>query len=304
MNHPRVYIVIINWNGLKDTSECLESLQKITYTNYHVVVVDNASVGDDVKILKEKFGDYIHIVENHRNVGFAEGSNVGIKYALNSDADYVLLLNNDTVVHPDFLGDLVKAAISDRDVGIAGAAMYYYDRPEEICNSAYFINYWAANMFSRTKDGVDLSEINATVQVDCVSGFCMLLSGNLLRNVGLLDARFFFGYDDVDICIRAGKHGFKVIFVPSAKVWHKISERLAFRDGKSTFHEIYAYSLVRSRFIVMRKHWGKPQFIVSTLLYIAFLPKLFVDYMLYYRQWSMLKGFLRGVFTSLRRQGL
>lgn len=302
MNHPKVSIIILNWNGLEDTAECLESLKKVTYPNYEVIVVDNASQGDDVRILREEFGDYIHVIVNDRNYGFAEGSNVGIRYALDSNADYVLLLNNDTVVHPDFLSELVKDALVDKSIGIVGPTMYYYDQPEKACTSAYFVDYWAGNLFARRRGQLDTEQVEDTVEVDCVSGFCILISQDVLLSAGLLDPRFFFGYDDVDICIRAAKRGFRVLLVPRSKVWHKISTRLAFREKKSSSYALYADSLVRSRFLLMRKHWSKPQFVVSSLCYIASWPKLFVDYLLYYRQWGMLRGFIRGVLGSVRRK--
>ncbi len=302
MNHPKVSIIILNWNGLEDTAECLESLMKITYPTYEVIVVDNASEGDDVRILRERFGDYIHVIVNDRNYGFAKGSNVGIRYALDSNADYVLLLNNDTVVHPDFLSELVKDALVDKSIGIVGPTMYYYDQPEKACASAHFVDYWAGNLFARRRGQIDIEQVEDTVEVDCVSGFCILISRDVLLSAGLLDPRFFFGYDDVDICIRAAKRGFRVLFVPRSKVWHKISTRLAFREKKSSSYALYADSLVRSRFLLMRKHWSKPQFVVSSLCYIASWPKLFVDYLLYYRQWGMLRGFIRGVLGSVRRK--
>ncbi len=302
MYHPRVSIVILNWNGLDDTVECLESLRKVTYPNYEVIVVDNASEGDDVRIIREKFGDYIHVIENEENYGFAEGSNVGIRYALSSNADYVLLLNNDTVVHPDFLTELVKDALVDKNIGIVGPTMYYYDRPEKVAVSASFINYWTANIFSQRRGQIDTGQVEDTFEVDCVGGFCMLISRDVLLSAGLLDPRFFFGYDDVDICIRAARQGFRILFVPRSKVWHKISTRLAFRQKKSTSYALYADSLVRNRFLLMRKHWSKPQFVISSLCFTASWPKLFVDYLLYYRQWGMLKGFVRGVLGSVRRK--
>ena len=128
MIYPRVSVVILNLNGLEHTLECLESLKKITYPNYDVIVVDNASNGDDVKILREKSGDYVHIIENDKNYGFAEGSNIGMRYALRTFCPaYLLLLNNDTVVAPDFLDELVKVAESSDEIGIVGPKIYYYD---------------------------------------------------------------------------------------------------------------------------------------------------------------------------------
>ena len=125
MKSPKVSIIILNWNGLNDTVECLESLDKVTYPDYQVIVVDNGSTGGDARTLRERFGDYVHIIENDKNYGYTGGVNIGIKYALNNlAADYILLLNNDTIVDPEFLTKMVELAESDNSIGIVGAGVY------------------------------------------------------------------------------------------------------------------------------------------------------------------------------------
>ena len=124
MYQPRVSVVILNWNGQRDTTECLESLITVTYLNYGVILVDNASEGEDVRILREKYGDYLHIIQNNQNYGFAKGNNIGIRIALQDNPAYVFLLNNDTVVDPRFLDELVGVAEADRTVGIACPLRY------------------------------------------------------------------------------------------------------------------------------------------------------------------------------------
>ena len=127
MSFPRVSIITVNWNNYSDIAECLESLRKTTYPNFEVIVVDNASVGDDVSLLKQKYGDFIKLILNDRNSGFAGGCNLGIRDALSRGADYVVLLNNDTVVAPDVLDGLVSVAQSDHKVGIAGGKVLCYE---------------------------------------------------------------------------------------------------------------------------------------------------------------------------------
>src|SRR5512137_3063861 len=113
LHYPKVSIVILNWNGLADTRECLRSLQQVTYPNCEIILVDNASSGDDVRLLTDEFGDSVRVVRNEKNYGFAAGNNIGIKFALDhSSPDYVFLLNNDTTLAPDFLDELVTAAES------------------------------------------------------------------------------------------------------------------------------------------------------------------------------------------------
>ena len=229
MSYPRVVIIILNWDGLENTIECLESLKKITYPNYKVIVVDNASSRDDVKVLGEKFGDYIHIIQNDKNYGFAEGNNIGIRHALAHLApDYVFFLNNDTVVAPDVLDELVRAAKADPNVGIAGPKIYYYDisgRKDVIWAAGGKVTWWHPWVY----DGIgcnddDLPRYQALRTVDWVSGAAMMIKRQVLDELSLLNGDYFLGNEDVEYCLRAQKHGFKVMYVPDARVWHKVGK--------------------------------------------------------------------------------
>lgn len=299
MNNPTVSIIILNWNGLEDTVECLESLKKITYPDYKVVVVDNGSEGDDARLLREKFGDYIHIIENDRNYGFAEGANIGMRYALaNLGPDYFLLLNNDTVVDPDFVGELIEVALTDKKIGILGPKIYYYDDPEKVWFAGGNINYWLGRLWHRGIGRIDSRHFGVIADVDFISGCCMLISRDMLSSVGLLDSAFFFGTEDYDISIRAARSGFRVLYVPGAKIWHKIG-RSTGRTGRRPTPFV-AYYVVRNHFILMEKHWSKLQFATSTIWFIV--TRLFILYPAYDRQWSTLKCYGLGLLDYLRRK--
>ena len=191
MEHPKVAVIVLNWNGLDDTVECLESLRKISYPNYAVVVVDNGSEGDDVRVLKEKFGDYVHVVENERNYGFAEGNNIGIRYSLNAlEPAYLLLLNNDMVVAPDFLEELVRVAESDTGIGILGPTSYRYGpkgMDKNIHCAGARIRWWHPRLYAiiveKSGDPLEPQGVRA---VDWVSGaammrYCSVVVGRILE---------------------------------------------------------------------------------------------------------------------------
>jgi len=229
VNYPRVAIVILNWNGVEDTLECLDSLKKITYPSYEVIIVDNGSEGDDVKTLRQSFGDYAHIVENDRNYGFAEGNNIGIRYALNAfDPAYLLLLNNDMVVAPDFLGELVKVAEGEAKVGIVGPKVYYYDfngRNDVLWYAGGKIQWRSRYGYCHIGRGKgDLPEYQAVSNVDWITGAAIMLKRCVIEELSLLNPRYFFGSEDVEYCIKARKHGFKIVYVPGARVWHKVGK--------------------------------------------------------------------------------
>ena len=130
---PKVEVIILNWNGVSDTLDCLASLKKVNYKNFEVIVVDNNSSGNDVEIIENKFGDFAkEIIVNSANLGFSGGNNVGIKYALGNNAEYVLLLNNDTVVEPDLLDVLLEKIESNIQIGIVAPQINYFDEPNKI----------------------------------------------------------------------------------------------------------------------------------------------------------------------------
>jgi len=254
VSYPKVAIIVLNWNGIDDTSECLESLKKITYPNYEVVVVDNGSDGEDVRILKEKFGDYIHIIENDKNYGFAEGNNIGIRYALSAfEPAYFLLLNNDTIVAPDLLSELIKIAESDDRIGIIGPKIYYQNfkgRNNVIWFAGGKIRWWRRCVYQHVgKDDDDRPEYQNTSEVDLVSGAAMMLKRRTINELSLLNPQYFLGAEDVEYCIRARKRGLKVVYVPSAKVWHKVGKS---KERRAPGFEFICnhYRLVRNNFSI------------------------------------------------------
>jgi len=304
MNYPKVSIIILNWNGLEDTIECLESLRKITYPNYEVIVVDNGSEGNDAQVLEEKFGDYIHLIKNDKNYGFAEGANIGMRYALNNSApDYVLLLNNDTVVDPEFLTEMVKVAETDPAIGVAGARIYSYDHPDE---TQHFvkgkIDLWrgqAIPLLSIVAEKIKKRESNKEQldqvrEVDWVTGCCFLIKEQVLRNIGSLDESYFCYWEETDYCARASKAGYKIVYIPKVKVGHKL--------GRSTrkMPAFTCYHVVRNRFYFMKKHATKGQYCIFLIYFFGFYFWLATGYYLILRHnFRLLISFYRGVRDGL-----
>jgi len=224
--YPKVTIVTLNWNTVEDTLECLDSLKKITYPNYNIVVVDNTSSGNDVQVLKEKCGNDVEVIASKKNEGYAEGNNIGIRQALKSKADYVLLLNNDTTVDPDFLTELVQAAETDENTGIVGSRIYFYNSPNLIQSAGGRIRWFWGDM-ENYHDREDTRRYDRVAERDFVYGTSALIKRAVIENIGLLDRTFFFGIEEYDYCTRARRAGFKVIYTPYSKVWHKVGASAA-----------------------------------------------------------------------------
>lgn len=248
-DEPKISIIILNWNQEEDTVECLESLQRLDYSNYEIILVDNGSVDGSSDKVKEKF-PYITLLKNAENLGFAEGNNVGIRYALEKGTEYLLLLNNDTIVPENLLSELVKIAESDPKIGIVGAVNYYYDEPERIWAScAKMISWWTGTAIDITEDQIDKGQFEAIREVDYVPGSSLFIKSDVVKKIGVLESKFFNTFEETDWCFRAKKHGYKIIASLNAKVWHKASRA----TGPQSKHGInlitYFYS--RNKFLFL-----------------------------------------------------
>lgn len=269
---PQVAIIVLNWNGLNDTLECLESLSHLDYPFYEVIVVDNDSTDGSVPAIRARCPDVV-IIETGENLGYTGGNNVGIRYALECGADYVLLLNNDTVVEPAFLRLLVDAAEAEPAVGIAGPTIYYHERPDVIWSAGGAIDWQRGStrmVGLDEQDGGQFGQVPRTV--DFVTGCAMLVGRAVLEQAGLLDERFFAYYEETEWCVRATRAGFQIVHVPPAHIWHKISP--AAQADSPLVH----YYMTRNRLLFMKATGAGLR---------AWLHTLFAEYLRTLMSWSL-----------------
>jgi GT2 family glycosyltransferase len=211
MPPPRVGIVVLNYRGVDDTIACIRSLRESTVPA-SVVVVDNASVDGSAERIKAAARE-VELVVNERNLGFAGGTNVGIERVLASDAEYVWVLNNDTTVAPGALAALLDTSATDGRIGAVGAVIHSADRPDEVLTwGGGSVSQWTG----RTRDAHAPGD-----RVDYLTGASMLLRADALRDVGLFDDRYFFTWEDVDLCARLRDRGWRIAVAEGAMVWHR-----------------------------------------------------------------------------------
>lgn len=231
----KVFIVVLNWNGRRDTIECLESLKKVTYHDHEVVVVDNGSTDGSVEAFKKNFPE-LAVIQTGGNLGFAGGANAGIRHALKKGAEYVILLNNDTIVSPDFALELVAAAEGFKDAGILCSKVYFYDRPDVIWYAGAWFNNWLGWGRMRGYNLRDDGRFDRIEETGRACGCSLMVTRRFCEKTGLLDEEYFCYCEDMDWGMRAKKNGFKVLYVPSSKVWHKASRSTG---GASTGISLY-----------------------------------------------------------------
>ena len=243
MNKPLVYIITVNWNGLDDTLECLESLRNITYPKYNIIVVDNGSIDNQADIIKGIFPD-IELIKNVENEGFVIANNQGIELAMEKGAEYILLLNNDTTVKNDFLEILVKYAEQNSDVGILSPKILYYNS-DLIWSMGGAISYITGFSIMLGK-GKNSKQYNTIIEPDFISGCAMLIKREVIEELGLLDPVYFAYYEDADYSYMARKAGYKIKVIPNSVIWHKKSASAGIRGGKRKISDLQAYLWARN----------------------------------------------------------
>ncbi len=203
---------MLNYQGARDTIECLASLRTLS-TPVRIIVVDNGSDDGSVGEIAAA-APSAELVVNASNLGFGAGNNVAIERFLVDEAiEYVWLLNNDTTVEPDTLDTMVAAADSHPLVGTVGSVIYYADRRSDV-------QTWGGGGYS-TRTGRTRDAVSSVDRVDYITGASALLRVEALRDVGLFDSRFFFLYEDVDLGVRLHQRGWRVVVAAKSRVWHK-----------------------------------------------------------------------------------
>jgi len=286
---PKVVVILLNWNGWTDTIECLESVFESDYPARDVIIVDNASEDDSLDRIAtwcrtmtrdgsnatfqdlrvedvtgaldsiesdpgmaetgEPRKNQLVLIRNSSNAGFAAGNNIGIRWALGQICEYVLLLNNDTVVAPDALTHMVVANQSLKKTGMTGARIFYADKPGKIWYSGGYLKSFLP--------GSRLPHFNEVVQtgsrdpenVTFITGAAILIPRQVIETCGVLDEDFFLGGEDYEFSHRVRKAGFNLNYSPAAHIWHKVS-----RSRKPSWYNLY--SGYKAQTLFMRKRYS------------------------------------------------
>jgi GT2 family glycosyltransferase len=247
INTPKVDIILVNYNNSKDTIECLDSLSHISYPDYEVIVVDNASKNTkELEIYCKQYGAVL--LKATENDGFSAGNNIGIREAIHRDADFVLLLNNDTLVEAEFLTNLVASYQRNPRSGIVGGRIYFNDDRSKLWYAGGEISFEGGCVDHYGYMQSMRDEFGQEKTVTFVTGCLMLIPMDVIKKVGLLAEEYFLYSEDADYCCRVMNAGYSLLYTPRAVIFHKVGAA----SGKGSC--ITQYYSTRNDFYLFNKY--------------------------------------------------
>ena len=290
--YPFISIITLNYNQIEVTCEFLESAKKLTYPNYEIILVDNASREDPTERIRSEYPD-VRLIVNEINHGFTGGNNIGIRAA--EKADFVFIVNNDTEVTPDILEKLLEPFEKDPKIGMVSPKIMYYDQPELI----QYAGYTKINPFTGRNKTIGLFEIDKGQHdnpgyTNYAHGAAILVKREVIENVGMFPEHFFIYYEELDWSAHTKRAGYEIFYQPEAVIYHKESITM----GKES--AIKAYYHNRNRIMFMRRNSSKFEFAIFVIFFSIFvIPKNFIKYLVK-GQTTHLKNFIKGLVWNLK----
>ena len=300
-SYPMVGIIIVNWELYSVTAQCLYSLRSLSYPNFRIVLVDNGSKDGSGKKLKENFPE-IDVLFNESNQGFTGGNNLGIQYALEIGLECILLLNNDTVITPDFLNILMDRMQKSQLLAIQPKIMYNHDR-SIIWNAGGTYNRFFSKSITRGENKKDYGQYDHLKLTEWITGCCFLIKSSLVRQIGLLDEKFFMYHEDVDWSLKIRKLGNELGFEPSAVIYHEAGRSDKNRDnhGEGVVSPFSHYQGVRNHLFIIRRH-TKGLNLVGSWIYQIIKITGYLVYFLLRRRLIKFRYVLRGAVHGLTKK--
>ncbi len=267
MNNPKVCVFVLNWNGAEDTLECLASLQKVTYQNMDILVIDNGSDDDSVLRIQEAYPD-VELLSLPKNLFFGGGNNAGLEWANGRAYKYIIFLNNDTTVESDFIEPLLEAFQGDSAIGMAAPVMCYAANPEQIWYGGGKVNLWTGEVAHRhIRESVfQISPVTKTT--DYITGCCLTLPYDLAVKLEGFDLDFKMYGEDVDLSLRCRSAGYQLAFVPQSKIYHKVSASVG---GEFSFNKIKRKLRGMLQFFQRHARWYQWITIIVSQLFMSFV---------------------------------
>jgi hypothetical protein len=313
--HPEVLIVLVNFNNTADTIDCINSIKENEHkTPYKIFLIDNGSKDFDRANLAAQFPE-IEITETGKNLGFSAGINIGINKALAENIPYTLLLNNDTIVTPDFITDLISTLKTNPQYGIVAPLITYYDNSDIIWFRGGSFNKYTSitrhtdmnkdkRLFATRASAASTDSHSPAFPTQFITGCCMLIKTDIFKKVGLFDEQYFLYNEDLDFCYRCQKQGIKFAVNPAVEIMHKVSGATN-KDKNTTldphrFTKIKAYYSARNDLLFIKKNLHGIPKLTSFISSFCIKYPYFSLQMLKRKQFAELKEYFRGILDGIR----
>ena len=261
---PSLAVVLVNYRRTDDTLACIASVQRSSFTHVRIYVVDN-SPDESLGAAMHRTCPGIPVLHAGRNLGFAAGNNLGMRRALEDGCDAILLLNNDTEIDAGALEALMAALDGEPSAGIVGGKILYHASPERIWFAGGFFDFHAGSGGHTGIGETDHGQYDTRRECTFVTGCCLLIRRSVMERIGLLDESFFAYLEDVDYCARARAAGYRIIYEPLARVYHKVSATASWDSP------LYLYFNCRNRILLLKKH-------ATLMAVLPHLPQLLLYY--------------------------
>ena len=292
---PLVSIITINYNESDVTLDLLHSIRKLSYSNYEVIVVDNASPNDNPDRIKENFPE-VNLIKSQENLGFAGGNNLGVKQA---KGEYLLFINNDTIVPTDFIQPLVETLQNDDKIGMVSPKIKFHWDPTLIQYAGYTpMNKWTIRNNSIGYHQKDNGDFDEPKETQSIHGAAMMVPKSVVEEVGMMTEIYFLYYEEHDWAEMVKRAGFKIFYQPKSYILHKES----ISTGK--FSPLKTYYISRNRILFARRNF-KPLSLGVSLLFQCFvsIPKNTLQFLLK-REFAHLKAFWRAITWNLNHKSV
>lgn len=292
-----VSIVITTRNRKEIILDCLESLFKMDYLFFEIIVVDNGSEDGTVLAIKKKFPK-VKVISSKENLGINGGKNLGQKYA---KGDYIFFLDSDTIVDRKILTEMVNLAESDSSIGMVCPKMYYWRPKNFIWYAGTYVNLLTSqtkNLGVNEKDNGQWDQVRETE----FAPTAYLVKREVAKKLKGHDEIFFMTYGDTDYGYRVRESGFKVLFCPTAKLWHRLEMKENIKGIRGLGYNLpmRAYYFARNRAIFMKKHATKLNFIIFLFFFFPAFTFYFLYKIIFFRGWQFLKLHLKGSLDGLK----
>lgn len=289
-----LYVIVLNWNSPEDTIACVDSIRASRVCALRILVVDNGSTDDSLEQFAGCFGNAVEILETKKNLGFAGGINLGVARALSAGAQFILILNNDTIIDEAMIRHLIRTAADHPAAGIVGPVIRRHADPGRIWRFGDR-EHRCLPMPLKLPESAVSEAGGEPFPVDYVTGCAMLVRSRVFETIGLFDTDHFMYFEDADFCRRARQAGFEIWCAPEAHMWHKISASASRQKPAMRYAEAWG----RAQFYLKHPHGCAP---VLTLLYLVAHSARSTVQAFLSRDWHLIKPHLMGFLDGYRNR--